>query len=95
MKVVYTDEALENLASILAYIASNYPTVYEAFRIRLLSVIARIGRWPDSAQEVIGRPGIRVVPLMRYPYKVFYRNAGQAIEILYIHHIAQDEPGDT
>jgi len=28
MKVVYTDEALENLAGILAYIASHYPTIY-------------------------------------------------------------------
>jgi hypothetical protein len=35
MRVVYTDEALENLAGILAYIASHYPTVYEAFQVRL------------------------------------------------------------
>ena len=44
MKVVYTDEALENLAGILAYISSNYPTVYEAFQIRLQSVVSRISR---------------------------------------------------
>jgi hypothetical protein len=31
MKVIYTDEASEDLDGILAYIASNYPTVYEAF----------------------------------------------------------------
>jgi hypothetical protein len=35
MKVVYTDEALENLAGILAYIASHYPTIYQAFQTRL------------------------------------------------------------
>jgi hypothetical protein len=42
MKVVYTDDASEDLNRFLAYIASNYPAVYEAFLIRLRSVIARI-----------------------------------------------------
>jgi toxin ParE1/3/4 len=91
MKVVYTDEALENLAGILDYIASHYPAIYEAFRLRLQSVVARIGEWPESVQEVLGRPGVRVVPLIRYPYKVFYRRTDEAIEILYIHHAARDQ----
>jgi toxin ParE1/3/4 len=94
MKVVYTDDASEDLDGILAYIASNYPAVYDAFLIRLRSVIARIGMWPDSAQEVAERPGVRAVPLLRYPYKIFYRNTGETIEIMYIHHAAQDERRD-
>ncbi|HLJ01607.1 MAG TPA: type II toxin-antitoxin system RelE/ParE family toxin [Bradyrhizobium sp.] len=91
MRVIYTEEALANLDGILAYISSHYPTVYEAFQSRLQSIINRISDWPDSAQEVAEQPGVRVVPLIRYPYKVFYRNTGQAIEILYIHHAARDE----
>jgi hypothetical protein len=38
-------------------------------------VIARIGDWPDSAQEVAERPGVRTVPLIRYLYKVFIGTA--------------------
>jgi len=91
MKVIYTDEALENLDEILAYISANYPTVYDAFQSRVRSVVERIGAWPDSAQEVAERPGVRVVPLIRYPYKVFYRTTTEAVEILYIHHAARDE----
>jgi plasmid stabilization system protein ParE len=91
VKVVYTDRASDDLDGILAYIASNYPTVYEAFLIRLRSVTARIGMWPNSAQEVAEEPGVRVVPLLRYPYNIFYRNMGEAIEILSIRHAAQDE----
>jgi hypothetical protein len=34
MRVIYTEEALENLDGMLAYISSNYPTVYEAFQSR-------------------------------------------------------------
>jgi hypothetical protein len=30
------------------------------------------------------------VPLVRYPYRVFYRTANRTIEILYIHHSARD-----
>jgi toxin ParE1/3/4 len=80
MKVTYTEEALENLDGILAYISSNYAMVYEAFQHRLRSVISRIGDWPNSAQEVAERPGVRVVPLIRYPYKIFYRINGETIE---------------
>ena len=95
MKVVFTDEALANLDGILSFIASNYPSIYDAFQSRLRSVVARIGDWPESAQEVADRPGVRVAPLIRYPYKVFYRSIGQVIEILYIHHAARDERGGT
>ena len=91
MTVVYTTEALADLDEILAYIASNYPTISEAFQNRLHAVIARVGKWPESAQEVADRPGVRVVPLIRYPYKIFYRTTNEAVEILYIHHAARDE----
>jgi plasmid stabilization system protein ParE len=92
MKVVYTDEALRNLDEILGYIGSSWPTVSEPFQHRLRAVAARIGAWPESAQEVAERPGVRVVPLIRYPYKVFYRVTSEAVEILYIHHAARRQP---
>jgi plasmid stabilization system protein ParE len=91
MKVVFTDEALMDLEGILAYVATNYPAAYDAFLSRLRSVTIRIGEWPDSAQEVEQRSGVRVVPLIRYPYKVFYRKARGTIEILHIHHAARDD----
>ncbi len=92
MKVVFTDEALDNLDGILAYIASSYPTISAAFEKRLRTVITRIGAWPQSAQQVAERPGVRVVPLIRYPYNVFYRIANETVEILYIRHAARRAP---
>jgi len=50
MKVIYADEALADLDGILSFIASNYPSIYDAFQSRLRSVVARIGYWPESAQ---------------------------------------------
>ena len=89
MKVVYTDEALTDLDEILGYISSHYPAVYTLFERRLRTVEARIGAWPESAPEVAERPGVRVVPLIRYPYKIFYRVENEVVDILYIHHAAR------
>jgi hypothetical protein len=36
------------------------------------------------------RPGVRVVPLGRYPYKIFYRVQDGVLEILHIHHAARE-----
>jgi len=92
MEVIYTDEALGDLDEILEFIESNYPTISAAFEKRLRDVERRIGRWPKSAEEVEQRPGVRVAPLIRYPYKLFYRIANDAVEVLYIHHSARREP---
>ena len=71
MKVVYTEEALHNLDDIGNYIRQNYPAISEAFRLRFQFVIARIAKWPESAQKVDGQLGVRVVPLVRYPTRYF------------------------
>ena len=92
MKVVYTDDALRDLDEILTYIAANYPTAYAPFEKRLHTAVARIGAWPESAAEVAQRQFVRMVPLVRYPYKMFYRVTQDAVEILYIHHAARQEP---
>jgi toxin ParE1/3/4 len=59
---------------------------------RLHLVIARIARWPESAQRVAERPGVRVTALVRYPYKVFYRTTDEAVVILHIHHSSRQAP---
>jgi toxin ParE1/3/4 len=93
MEVIYTDEALRDLDGILTFIASNYPTITAAFQDRLRRTERRIGKWPMSAEEVKQRPGVRVVPLIRYPYKIFYRVTSESVEILHIHHAARQESG--
>jgi plasmid stabilization system protein ParE len=90
MRVVYTTEALSDLDGIFDYIANHYPAISDAFQNRLHAVLARVARWPESAQEVSERPGVRVAPLIRYPYKVFYRVSGDTVEILHVHHAARE-----
>ncbi len=91
MKVVFTDDAVRDLDEILQYISGHYPSVYQPFEIRLQAIVSRIGAWPESAQEVEQRQGVRSVPFIRYPYKLFYRVLSDRVEILHVHHTARDE----
>ncbi len=93
MKVVYTDDALHDIDEITLWPKARYPGVGAAVERRLRLVVAHIARWPESMRVSQGRPGVRVAPLGRYPYKVFYRVRADAIEILHIHHTAR-QPWD-
>ena len=90
MKVIFTDPALEDIKAIHAYITARYPHVSLSVERRFRLVLARIGAWPESAQRVVERPDVRVVPLVRYPYKIFYRIKTDIVEILHIHHSSRE-----
>jgi toxin ParE1/3/4 len=89
MKVVFTDEALKDLDEIAEWLAIHYPTIAPAVEQRMRTLVAHIGRWPESARRSAKRTGVRVVPVGRYPYKIFYRVTESAVEILHIHHAAR------
>jgi len=89
VKVRWTDEALRDLDEIATYLAANYPAVAPAFERRLMLVLAWIERWPQSARRSARRPGVRVVPLGRYPYRVFFRIDDDTVVVLHIHHAAR------
>jgi plasmid stabilization system protein ParE len=93
MKVVYTEEALEDLDAIADWLIAHYPTVAPAVERRIRSVVEHIARWPESSRRSAKRPGVRAVPLGRYPYKIFYRVTDDTVEILHIHHAAR-QPWD-
>lgn len=98
MKVRWTDEALRDLDEIVDYTLNNYPRVAPALDQRIRAVVSRIARWPNSAMRATNHPDIRVVPIGRYPFKVFYRVTTDAVEILHVHHSARRpwnaEPGE-
>jgi len=89
MKVVYTPAALRDLAEIADWLATHYPTIAPLVERRIRAAVDHISRWPESARRSAARPGVRVALIGRYPYKIFYRIADEAIEILHIHHAAR------
>jgi toxin ParE1/3/4 len=89
MKVVYTAAALRDIDAIAEWLVNHYPTIAPNVELRIRDVVGRIGRWPESARRSAKRSGVRVVPVGRYPYKIFYRVTDEAVEILHIHHAAR------
>jgi len=92
--VRYTAEAYAGLAAILAYFNNENPRAAIAVLDRLDEVTDRLAQFPKSG-HVVDDAGVRMVPLVRFPYLVFYRieNNGSELSILSIRHAARRHPG--
>ena len=90
MRVEYSKRAITDLRQIAAYYArSGAPTVGERIAARIQEVVARIAGWPLSGRSIAQRPGVRVILLLGYRYKIFYRVTGDTIRILHIRHTSR------
>ncbi len=77
---------------ILSDLQAANPLAAERFEARIERVFARIAQFPKGAPEVENRPGIRRVPLVRYPYVVHYAIIDGDVMILRIIHGARRNP---
>jgi toxin ParE1/3/4 len=90
MRVEYSKRATSDIRRIVAYYdRSRNPAVAERIAARIQEVVAQITGSPLSGRSVIQRPGVRVVLLSNYRYKIFYRVAGETIRIIHIRHISR------
>jgi toxin ParE1/3/4 len=90
MKLVYSRRALADLDRIAAYYATNAsPTIAENIEHRLSNVIDRICQAPEAAPRVSQRSQARVVAVVRYPFRIFYRVRDDAADILHIRHTSR------
>lgn len=90
MKVRFSEAAATDLDSILAYTAANFPSSVEPLERRIRAAVARVARMPKSGREISERPGVRVVPLIRYPFRIYYQIRSDHVEILHIHHTSRE-----
>ena len=90
MTIVFTAGARSDLENILAYTKEHHFGQVSKLEARIALTLARIERHPKNAAAMAQRPGIRVVPLMRYPFKIFYREISGGVEILHMHHTARN-----
>ena len=86
MRLIITRPARADLEEIRIYLEANYPRVSRTVTMRLRETLVRIEKWPHIGKEVRERPGVHIVPIVRYPYKIFYRVKSNTVEILHIHH---------
>ena len=90
MKVEYSNRALADLRKLSAGSQATFGhRIAAALETRIRAIVEQIRQAPESAPRVEQRPGVRVVPLIRYPYKIFYRIADDTVRILHIRHTSR------
>jgi plasmid stabilization system protein ParE len=95
MKVRYSRLALAELDAILSDLASKNPAAARGFEERIRRIVERVGRFPEAFQEIAERAGIRRIPLLRYPYLLFYTVIAGEVIVLRIVHGARKEPWEN
>jgi toxin ParE1/3/4 len=91
MLVRFTHRAARQLDKILADLKEVSPGAAKAFRQRVEQVCERIGKFPIGFQEVGNRKGVRRVPMVRFPYLIFYTINGDEVVVLRIRHGARGD----
>ncbi len=90
MRIEYSKRAITDLQKIAAYYdRSGNSAVAERIAARIQEVVVQITGSPLSGRSVVQRPGVRVVLLLGYRYKIFYRVAGETIRIIHIRHTSR------
>jgi toxin ParE1/3/4 len=92
MNILWSPEAIEDLASLRGYIAEDDPAAARRVVLHIIQTIAQL--LPENPQ--IGRagrlPGTRELVIPRTPYIVPYRIQRPTIQILRVYHAARRWP---
>ena len=89
MKVEYSNRAIADLHNLSADSLTFGGSVASAVEARVRTIISHIGEYPQAAQRVADRSGVHVMPLVPYPYKIFYRVFEDRVRILHIRHTSR------
>jgi plasmid stabilization system protein ParE len=90
MRVEYSKRAITDLRQISTYHArSGGPATAAKIAARIQEVVAQITGSPLSGRSVVQRPGVRVMLLVSYCYKIFYSVMGDTIRIVHIRHTSR------
>ena len=88
MSVVFSPEALADLAAIRSYIGERNPSAASRIAVQIVATCDRLEYLPERGRPGIV-PGTREVTVL-WPYVIVYRIVPDGVEIIRIWHGAQD-----
>ncbi len=88
MKVRFTRAALSELDAIADYIKQNNPAAAMQVEAVIRNTAAMLGHFPRMGHPKY-RPGVRMMPIRRYPYLIFYAIESDEVRILSVRHGAR------
>jgi len=80
MRVRYSPQTLLQLDEIHSYIARHNPRAAKAVIARIEELCEKLGEFPGIGHGS-DHPGVRVLPVVRYPYLIFYTLIAEADEV--------------
>jgi toxin ParE1/3/4 len=86
VKLSYSPRAVGDLADIAGYLVARSPTGALSVESSIRKTIDIIAAFPQAGRALEQRPHVRVMPLGRYPYLLFYTVRGDEVVILHIRH---------
>jgi addiction module RelE/StbE family toxin len=91
MKVRYTETALIEIDEIFEYISERNASAAKRVVARVEQTIRNLGDFPEMAQAS-DEPGVRRMPVSRYPFIVLYTISADEVVILHVRHGARQWP---
>ena len=89
MKVRLDPRAVGDLDEIRAYLVERSPGGAERVRRHIAETLERLGDFPFLGRQT-DEPGVRVLPLTRYPYLIFYAVLDETVAVLHVRHGARE-----
>lgn len=86
MNLRYSPRAVGDLADIADYLVARSPAGALSVESSIRKTIDIIVAFPQAGRALEQRPHVRVMPLGRYPYLLFYTVRGDEVVILHIRH---------
>lgn len=96
MDIVWTDEALDDLAEIVAYYHAKVSLrTAESVERRIIEQIKDLPPFPERIRKSDRVPGARELVINRLPYVVFVKLLAEAIVVLNVIHTARRFPNQS
>jgi toxin ParE1/3/4 len=89
MNVRYSPRAADDLIAIADYLTDRNPPAARAVEAAIRRTVNLLGEFSGIGRALTQRPKVRVTPLARYPYLIFYTVAADELLILHIRHGAR------
>jgi plasmid stabilization system protein ParE len=90
VRLRYSSRASRDLAEIGEYLTARSPRGALSVERRIRATIRLISEFPGAGRSLDQRPAVRVLPIGRYPYLIFYTLRGTEIVVLHIRHGARE-----
>ena len=89
MRLRYSSRAVADLSAIADFLNERSPEGARAVERAIHATLALVAEYPRCGRVVEQRPSVRVVPVTRYPYLIFYTVAEEAVVVLHVRHGAR------